>query len=173
MLNKPVSIAGGLPQVFGWNHCSGSEEHKVTLDYGKKPAAPRHSTLVIFCCASGGCMGVAIAAEQVCVARQAGFGANQLPAFLVWLVPLSLAVGASAVALGATRCPPWLRHVVSLCAGVATGDLWTRFVQRALGLWFGAFVIPVYHLWILGAVVGLLCGSIYVHMRGTWNRNGS
>lgn len=134
-------------------------------DHRTRPAK-RYSKLVLFLLASLSCTGSALIAQQRYVAFQDGFGAGDTPAFVVWLTPLSVLVGIVALALGRLRCDSWLRHTLSIIIGLVGGYLWTMCVSISLGPWFGAFSFPVLYFFMLGGVVGLLLGSLYVSLYG-------
>lgn len=138
----------------------------MSLPDHRTPPAKRHSKLLLFFLASLSCTGSALIAEQVYVASHEGFGAGDIWAFAFWLAQLSVVVGMVALALGTLRCRSWLRLTLSIIAGLVGGYVWTWFVYFALGPWFGAFSFPVLHFWMLGAVVGLLLGGVYVSLYG-------
>ena len=128
--------------------------------------ARRYSKFQLFFLVSFGCASSALIAEQAYVASYEGFGGDDIWAFAFWLAPLSVVVGIVALALAMLRCSLF-RLTTSIIAGLVGGYIWTRFVHSALGPWFGAFSLPVLYFWMLGAVVGLGCGSVYVSYFGT------
>ena len=137
------------------------------------PPAKRHSKLLLFFLSSLSCAGSALIAEQVYVASHEGFGAGDIWAFAFWLALLSVVVGIVALPLGAHRCRSWVRHALSVIVGLLGGYVWTWFVYFALGPWFGAFSFPVLHFWLLGAVLGLLLGGVYVSFHEAVKRDSS
>jgi hypothetical protein len=130
------------------------------------PLSRRHNKAMLFFLASLSCAGIALIAALVYVALHDGFGAGDIWAFAFWLAHFSVVVGIVALALGAIRCHVLLRLALSVIIGFVVGYVWTWFVYFALGPWFGASSIPVLHLWMLGAAVGLLCGGAYVGLYG-------
>lgn len=138
----------------------------MSLCNHRTPRARRHSKLVLFFLSSLSSTGIAFIAQQRYVAGQHGFGAGDTPAFMLWLVQLSVVVGIVAVALGSFRCRLWLRLALSVIVGVVGGYAWTWWGFFNLGAWFGAFSFPLLHFFMLGAVVGLLLGSVYVSLCG-------
>ena len=134
----------------------------MSLPDNRTLPAKRHSKLLLFFLSTLGCAGSSLIAEQVYVAAHEGFGAGDIWAFAFWLAQLSIVVGIVALALGTLGCRSWFRHTLSIFVGLVGGYVWTWFVYFTLGPWFGAFSFPVLHFWMLGAVVGLLIGGVYV-----------
>ena len=125
----------------------------------------RHSRFVLFCLATFVCAGSSFLAQQIYVASRHGFGAGDVWAFLLWLMPLSVITGGVAVALGGSTLRPVLRHTLSVIFSLVGGFLFTWGVAMFLGPWFQAFSFPVLYFWMLGPLLGLLLGNLYVSYR--------
>ena len=109
-------------------------------------------------------IGTACLAAALYVAANRGFGAGDLPAMLLWSLPLgglvALVVRVPA-RLAARRGVPALlaAHATAVALGLLVGVLWTASAASLLGPWIGAFSFPVLACWALGAVAGLLSAT--------------
>ena len=103
-------------------------------------------------------------AAALYVAANRGFGAGDLPAMLLWSLPLGGLVALVAripARLAARRGAPGLlaAHAAAVGLGLLVGVLWTVSAASLLGPWMGAFSFPVLACWALGAVAGLLSAA--------------
>jgi hypothetical protein len=103
-------------------------------------------------------------AAALYVAANRGFGAGDLPAMLLWSLPLGALVALVAgvpARLAARRGVPALlaAHAAAVALGLLVGVLWTASAASLLGPWIGAFSFPVLACWALGAVAGLLSAA--------------
>ena len=89
------------------------------------------------------------------------FGAGDLPAMLVWSLPLG-----ALVAFTVGRALPRVSgrsqraRIIALAAiGVLTGVIWTFAAALILGGWIGAFSFPVLYCWAIGGLLGGLVAA--------------
>jgi hypothetical protein len=89
------------------------------------------------------------------------FGAGDLPAMLVWSLPLG-----ALVAITVGRALPRVsgrsqraRIIVLAAIGVLTGVLWTFAAALILGGWIGSFSFPVLYCWAIGGLLGGLVAT--------------
>ena len=108
--------------------------------------------------AAGICFLVSSAIGLGFVLRQRGFGASDLPPFLLWSLAFSSAVGVSNAFLAKwvtnTSSIPWARCMLALAVAVGLVVVWSSLVNLVLGPWALAFGFPITPAWIAGALTG-------------------
>jgi uncharacterized BrkB/YihY/UPF0761 family membrane protein len=94
----------------------------------------------------------------LCIGLNNGFGSGDMPAFLYWTVPFSLAVLLLTVpiALLIRKLDRFTRLSIAIVAGAIAGFCWTLLNYGFLGPWFGAWSFPVVDCWIAGGVIGII-----------------
>ena len=109
-----------------------------------------------------GCFLAALAAALAAVLYQNGFGLADLFSFSIFTIPYAVLIGmlTSNTRVFMERRPLIVRLLLSGCAGVLCGFGWVLAVPIVLGPWFAAFSFPVLVCWILGAVWGILSGTV-------------
>lgn len=108
-------------------------------------------------------VGVPLVAAVVYLAAHDWFGAGDLWAFAFWSVPF-----AGLVTFVGHRLHAWLstqskhrRYALVVAGGALTGVCWTLALAAAMGVWIGAFSVPILYLWVLGGVAaGLVFAAL-------------
>lgn len=101
-------------------------------------------------------------AARVFVRSNGGNDAGDIPPFVFYTIPFSVAL--IVLSFGLLILLPnvrlALRIIVGLIVGASAGFLWTIINRWMLGMWFGAWGFPVLYCWIVGGVLGMLTGTI-------------
>jgi len=101
-------------------------------------------------------------AARVFVGLNGEFGTREIPPFLFYTIPFSLALVVLSFGLLVLQphSRPAVRIVVALIVGTSAGFVWTLINRWMLGLWFGAWSFPVLYCWMVGGATGMLSGTI-------------
>jgi hypothetical protein len=115
----------------------------------------RHSVFVLILA-----LGIPVTLAGAWVALHGGFGAGDLPAFLIWLLPLALAhLLATHLLMRRSWGSALSRAVLSAAVGAAIGLLWTLAMRWMMGPWFGLLSFPVWPILVLAGSLTLTLGA--------------
>jgi len=98
----------------------------------------------------------AVACAALYLSLNDWFGAGDLPAMVIWSLPLGGLVSFSigrALPRGSRRSQR-ARTAALGTIGALTGILWTFAAALILGGWIGAFSFPVLYCWAIGGFLG-------------------
>ena len=104
-----------------------------------------------------------ILAAVAYLASNSWFGARDLPAMLVYSIPLAAAVYGVSRLLRSHRL--WLRYTSALLLGPLLGLLVYFAAASLLGGWIMAFSFPVLFCWMFGGLAGLVAAAWLPHAR--------
>lgn len=102
------------------------------------------------------CFIVSLLVAVTFIARNAGFGASDLRAFLFWSLPFALGVGSINLTKLYGFLHLYLKYLVAIIVGIAMGILWTFIVSGFLGQWFNSFSFPVFSCWAAGSASAMV-----------------
>lgn len=125
--------------------------------------APFRSRFII----GGTALLVSVGYAAVYVAMHDGFGRDDLPALVIWSLPLALGVAVIMNALSAriTRASAAVTFVLCAASGAIVGFLWTVLVLLVLGDSIWTFSVPVLWCWVSGGFIGGLAAAWRTHPR--------
>lgn len=109
----------------------------------------------------------AVAAAVAYVAVNGWFGAGDLPAMIVWSLPLGIIAAVTVGALSRRLAGAKARwhYAAFVPIGVILGVAWTILVAFIMGGWIGAFSFPVLFCWVFGGVSAGVAAAWINHPR--------
>ena len=110
---------------------------------------------------------VSIATALLLLWLQDWFGKGDIDAFLIWSVPLALALYYASALMDrrVAVAPVWSRYLLTSALGPFLALLWTLAVMIIMGGWFYAFSFSVFFCWITGSLFALLFSVAAKHPR--------
>lgn len=112
---------------------------------------------------------VAVAAAISYLAFNSWFGVGDLPAMVMWSLPLGVLLALAVRVLEGrlvSASAIW-RYLVLVPVGGIVGFLWTVLAAALLGGWIGAFSFPVLFCWVAGGLLGGIVAASHGHP-ATW-----
>ena len=110
---------------------------------------------------------VSIGTALLLLRLQDWFGKGDIEAFLIWSVPLAIALYHAPALLDRriALLPVWSRYLLTSALGPFLALLWTLVIMIIMGGWFYAFSFNVFFCWVTGSLFALLFNMAAKHLR--------